>query len=263
MIRDIVIIKDGLPLFSRHINNSEPVLSEVFTENNDIIMMAGFFSALNSFSEEFDNFGPIRELKLLNTELKLSFLKDITISNLIYLATFDEQSKGVNVQRVLRKISRSFVETYGEQKIENWSGKSDAFIEMNDLVDKFAREEIAETEMEFKEKIVDLFKNVEDKLVINKNQKQTHDKQDPNSEIVEISEKKFYNYYSFVPFFKSSRKINPRYYLTGEMSQRVFRQINGEKSIDQIARELHLNQEQVYNVCKNLIKIGFISLNMN
>ncbi|MBN1802996.1 MAG: hypothetical protein JW891_15915 [Candidatus Lokiarchaeota archaeon] len=259
MIRDIVIIKDGLPLFSKHINDTEAVLSDVFTENNDIIMMSGFFSALNSFSEEFDNFGPIRELKLLNTELKLSFLKDSKISNLIYLATFDESSKGVNVQRVLRKISRSFLEIYGEKKIENWSGKSDSFIAMNEVVDQFAREEIVETEIEFKEKVVDLFKNVEDKLNSGKQEKEEDKKIIENQE---INNQKFNNYYSFVPFFKSSRKINPRYYLTGETSQKVFRQINGEKTIDQIARELHLNQEQVYSVCKNLIKIGFISLNI-
>ncbi|MFX1395721.1 MAG: helix-turn-helix domain-containing protein [Promethearchaeota archaeon] len=260
MIKDIIIIKDGLPLYSKHFNEVNMGISEVFTENNDIIMMAGFFSALNSFSEEFDNFGPIRELKLLNTELKLSFLKDSEVSNLIYLATFDDKSKGPNVQRVLRKISRTFVESYGEETIENWSGKSDSFIAINDKVDKFVKEEEKETEKVFRDKVGDLFKDVEEKLYETARQSNKND--DTFSES-DFKNQKFANYYEFVPFLKSSRKIDPQYYLTGETSQKIFKQINGQKSIDQIARELQINQEQVYNVCKNLIKIGFVSLDMD
>ncbi len=220
--------------------------------------MTGFLSALNSFSEEFDNFGPIKELRLLNTELKLSFLKDISVPNLIYLATYDESSKGVNVQRTLRKISKDFIEKYGIEEIENWSGKTDYFDAMNDVVDLHVNEEVKENEKEFKEKVVDLFKNVEQKL--NENIKGTKIEVSSNLKAEELENQKYIDYYSFVPFFKTSRKINPRFYLTGEMSHQIFRQINGEKSIDQIARELALNHEQVYNVCKNLVKIGFISI---
>ena len=79
----------------------------------------------------------------------------------------------------------------------------------------------------------------------------------------EIENQKFFDYYTYIPFFKTTRKINPRFYLTGETSHKIFRKINGEKSIDQIARELELKHEQVYNVCKNLVKIGFISLDQS
>ena len=154
MIRDVIIIKDGLPLYTRHINDPESEFDQLFTQHNDIIMMSGFFSALNSFSEEFDNFGPIRELRHLNTELQLSFLKDNKISNLIYLATFDTKSKDVDVQRTLRKVSRSFKEKFSFEQIENWSGKSDYFDAMHDLIDKYVEQEINEHEREFKEKVI-------------------------------------------------------------------------------------------------------------
>ncbi|MFX1276072.1 MAG: hypothetical protein ACFFBP_01655 [Promethearchaeota archaeon] len=261
MIRDIIIIKDGLPLYSTHFKNTDNTISQVFTQKNDIIMMTGFLSALNSFSEEFNNFGPIKELRLLNNDLKLSFVKDNTIPNLIYLATYDDSSKGVNVQRTLRKISRDFVDIYGVDQIENWSGKTDYFNGMNDVVDRYVNEEMRENERGFKEKVVDLFKNVEEKL--NENLKDNKNEIKISSKEENIENQKYLDYYAFVPFFKTSRKINPRFYITGEMSHKIFRQINGEKSIDQIARELELKQEQVYNVCKNLVKIGFISLNMN
>ena len=68
-------------------------------------------------------------------------------------------------------------------------------------------------------------------------------------------------FYGYVPNFTSSKKVNPKYYLTGESSCKVYEQINGQKSINQIANHLNLNQNQVYSVCKNLIKLGFISFN--
>ena len=146
MIKDVIIIKDGIPLFSRNYCGSGTNSHRMFIEQNDLIMVSGFFSALNSFSEEFDNFGPIKELKLTNTELKLSFLKDRSIPNLIYLATFDERSKGVNVQRALRKISRTFLTRYNIESIVNWSGRTDAFDGMRDLVKKYIDEEEEEND---------------------------------------------------------------------------------------------------------------------
>ena len=68
-------------------------------------------------------------------------------------------------------------------------------------------------------------------------------------------------FFEYVPNFTTSKKINPKYYLTGESSCKVYEQINGIKSINQIANHLNLNQNQVYNVCKNLIKLGFILFN--
>ena len=68
-------------------------------------------------------------------------------------------------------------------------------------------------------------------------------------------------YFNFIPIFTTSKKINPKYYLTGDISCNVYEQIDGKKSIDQISNQLKVNQNQVYNVCKNLIKMGFISLN--
>ena len=250
MIKDVIIIKDGIPLFSRNYCTSGTNSHKMFIEQNDLIMVSGFFSALNSFSEEFDNFGPIKELKLTNTELKLSFLKDRSIPNLIYLATFDERSKGVNVQRALRKISRTFLTRYNIESIVNWSGRTDAFDDMRDIVKKYINEEEEENEIEFKEKVVDLFKNVEEAIDAETKITQEEEK------IIDVP-----GYYNYVPYSKTAKQINPRYYLSGESSYKVFQEIDGLKSINQIAENLKLDQLQVYNVCKNLIKIGFVDLN--
>jgi hypothetical protein len=66
------------------------------------------------------------------------------------------------------------------------------------------------------------------------------------------------NYTDFIPSLKVSKKINPKYYLTGDSCLEVFNQINGKKTILEIAKNLNVNPELVFNICKNLIKLGFV-----
>ena len=107
MICDVLIIKDGLPLLSKSFTNSSNV-KNMFSEIDNLIMVSGFFSALNSFSDSFEDLGTISELKLSNNNLKLSFLKDPNIPELIFLATYDKNSELKNVQKFLSKISNLF-----------------------------------------------------------------------------------------------------------------------------------------------------------
>ena len=115
MINDVVIIKDGIPLLSRNFSDTK----SIFSRQDNLIMISGFFSALNSFSDQFDDLGSISELKLSNNDFKLSFFKDKSIPNLIYLASYDEKSNSVNVQRYLRKISQTFLKKYSITQIPN------------------------------------------------------------------------------------------------------------------------------------------------
>ena len=68
------------------------------------------------------------------------------------------------------------------------------------------------------------------------------------------------HYCNQIPRFTITKKVNPKYFLTGKTSCKVFYQINGKKSIEEIAKSLDLEYSQVYNISKNLIKLGFISL---
>ena len=68
-------------------------------------------------------------------------------------------------------------------------------------------------------------------------------------------------YCSQIPAFTTTKKVNPKFFLTGETSHKVFYKINGKRSIQEITKELNLNHEKVYNICKNLIKLGFVNLN--
>lgn len=248
MIHDFLIIKDGLPILSRNFTNSR----NVFSQSDNLIMVSGFFSALNSFSDSFEDLGTISELKLSNNELKLSFLKDSSIPNLIYLATYDENSKGVNVQRVLRKISHSFLNKYNINQILNWNGKINTFKSFENILEIYIIEEQEEKENEFKEKVTELFKTVEEKI---NEESRLLAMQAEIQHAEDLPE-----YCCKIPKFTSSHKVNPKYYLTGVTACNVYSEIDGKKSIQIITQKLNLNHEQVYNICKNLIKLGFISL---
>ncbi len=244
MIRDVIIIKDGLPLLSKNFSNS----GTIFSQGESLLMMSGFFSAINSFSDQFEKLGTVSELRLSKNDLKLSFLRDRNLPNLTYLATFDETSKGVNVQRALRKISRNFLQKYNANQILNWRGRKDKFKDFEEDIEKFVDDEKKEKEIEFKEKVVDLFKNIEEKITEDKNS--SIKKEDINIP----------DYYNHVPASKISKNVNPSYYLTSKKSIKIFKEIDGEKSIDKISNLLSLNQKEVYNICKNLVKLGFIAL---
>lgn len=268
MIQDVVIIKDGIPLFSKSFCNSQGSQKGIFnsqkgifSQGNNLIMISGFFSALNSFGDQFKDLGTIKELQLSKNDLKLSFLKDSSIPNLLYLATFDEKSKGINIQRYLRKISHTFLKKYNINEILNWSGRVDAFKSFEEIIKKYVEEEKKETEIQFKEKVVRLFNDVKEKI----NENEVIVKNDAYSKlkIEEIKRAQIPHYFNLIPSLKVSKKINPKNYLTGVSSYKVFNQINGINSIDQIAKELSMNQERVYAICKSLIKMGFISLFRN
>jgi hypothetical protein len=248
MIHDFLIIKDGLPLLSKNFS----VAKNIFSETNSLIMVSGFFSALNSFSDSFEDLGTISELKLSNNDLKLSFLKDSSIPNLIYIATYDESSKPVNVLRILRRVSRTFLQKFNVEDVLNWKGNVNEFRSFDEVLTYFVEEELKESDSGFKERVVALFKCVEEKINEETDLIALKSKLDPPPNLP--------NYCNQVPRFTTLKKINPKYYLTGETSHKIFYQIDGKKSIRQITESLNLKHEQVYNVCKNLVKFGFVNL---
>jgi len=213
MIHDFLIIKDGLPLFVKHYISS----NNAFTQGDNLIMVSGFFSALNSFSDSFDDLGTISELKLSNNELKLSFLMKFNINEIL-----------------------------------NWNGRRNTFNSFESILNQYIEEEKEEKESEFKDRVVKLIKTVEDKL------------NEESSLLALKSEVKkpdnLPEYCDQIPRFTSSMKVNPKNYLTGDSSFKIFYQINGKKTISDITEELNLEHKQVYNICKNLIKLGFIKL---
>ena len=136
MICDVLIIKDGLPLLSKRYSKSSNV-KNMFSEVDNLIMVSGFFSALNSFSDSFEDLGTISELKLENNNLKLSFLKDSNIPDLIFLATYDNNSELANVQKFLKIISNLFLKNFNYNQITNWNGRLNSFKSFGSVIEQY------------------------------------------------------------------------------------------------------------------------------
>lgn len=236
----------------------------MFSGSNDLIMVSGFFSALNSFSDQFNNLGSINELRLSKNEYKLAFIKDKSVPNLIYLASFDETSKGVNVQRYLRKISRSFLNQYNAQQLRKWRGRTDTFKQFEETIDQYVQKEKKESEVQFKEKVEDLFENVQKHL----DEEERHEKENklPKTNEKRSEDKKKRNnddlpsYIQNIPKLKVPKDLNPSYYLTGNTSIDIFHAVDGNSSIKTIAGDLQISPKKVFNLCKNMVKLGLIEL---
>ncbi|MHA2180198.1 MAG: hypothetical protein ACXAAH_02110 [Promethearchaeota archaeon] len=295
MICDVLIIKDGLPLLSKSFSNSSNA-KNIFSELDNLIMVSGFFSALNTFSDSFESLGTISELKLSNNNLKLSFLKETNISDLIFLATFDKDSDLTCVQSFLKTILDLFLEKYDYDQISKWNGKLDHFKafesvieqEINkeqilkqgpqdtNLFENKIEQELTEEEI-VKQKLQDTitFENVikqelNEKEIVKQKQHdtiaydwltsfETDDSTKLQEEVEHIEEMP--EYFEYIPSFTASKIINPKNYLTGDTSYKVYDKIDGQKNINQISSFLKMEQIRVYNICKNLVKMGFISFN--
>ena len=250
MICDVLIIKDSLPLLSKSFSNSSNV-KNMFSEIDNLIMVSGFFSALNSFSNSFDSLGCISELKMDNSNLKLSFLKDKNLPELIFLATFDSDSELESVQRFLEKISELFLKEYDYDQIKNWNGKLDHFKAFKTVIEQ----EINEEEIvEQKKHDIQAFNWLTSFEIDDDDDVQVKEEIEYIEEIPE--------FYKYIPTSTTNLTIGVmKNYLTGDISYRVYDKIDGTKSVNEIGKNLQMDQIKVYNICKNLVKMGFISFN--
>lgn len=215
MIKDIFIIKDGIPVLSEHKQDQE----NTFSNNDDLVMMSGFLSALDSFSHQFKNLGSISQLKLSN-DLKLSFMRDSNIENLIYIASSDTKTNDYTVQKALNKVSNTFSNSCNAQTFENWRGKSSYFDQVKQELSKIVNEE-----------------------------------EDHRSSSLPKS-----NQFSNIrPISKVDSKVNLGNFLTGKKAINIFKEVNGYQSITDIAQKLNYDEKEVFNICKNFIKMSLIA----
>ncbi|MFW9880725.1 MAG: hypothetical protein ACFFG0_47270 [Candidatus Thorarchaeota archaeon] len=220
----------------------------MFSEVDNLIMVSGFFSALNAFSDSFENLGTISELKLENNNLKLSFLKDPNIPDLIFLATYDNKTELANVQKFLKIISNLFLKTFNYNQIVNWNGRLNSFGSFESVIENYIEKEEKAGQAQYDDRIFNWLRSFEDNI-------DDCIRLENDSEIVESTPE----YYDLIPIFTTAKKINPKHYLTGEISCKVYENIDGKKNINQITKELKIEQNKIYNICKNLVKMGFIS----
>ncbi len=186
-----------------------------------------------------------------NSNLKLSFLRDPHVPELIFLATFDSDSDVKSVKSFLKKISTLFFEKFDINQIAKWNGKLDSFKSFENIIEECMNENETVKHTQQNTKAFDWLTSFETVDIVKTEEELEVSTPDPE-------------FYNFIPCFEGSgsKIINPKNYLTGDTSYKVYDKIDGKKTINQITKELdNLDQTKVYNICKNLVKMGFISFN--
>ncbi|NPE07708.1 MAG: hypothetical protein GNW80_05460 [Asgard group archaeon] len=113
MIQNLIIIKDGSTLLSDNYGSCHSL-------HGNPILLSGFFDALISFSEEFEQ-GSLDQLKFKNTNV--NFLKS---DGLLYIIVSDLDDSFTTISTKLRRIARLFFREYGTF-LTDFSGEITSF----------------------------------------------------------------------------------------------------------------------------------------
>ncbi len=113
MIQNLIIIKDGATLLSENFGSCHSL-------QGNPILLSGFFDALISFSEEFEQ-GSLDQLKFKNTNV--NFLKS---DGLLYIIVSDIEDSFASISTKLRRIARLFFGEYGKFLVD-FSGEITSF----------------------------------------------------------------------------------------------------------------------------------------
>ncbi len=218
MLNDLFILKNGLPIFTRN----ECLYDNSRASEDQITMISGFLSAINSFANNVDNLGNMKEMKM--EDVSFLFFKPPNDNNLLFVGA----SKGKDIQAsiveaMLKKISSAFIRRFPFITENKWDGETEIFKEF---------EEILENIMHHKDSL------------------------DPENLGANIS--KFDS--ALVPY-KRIKKIYERgiYDLFSSLdSKKVFQGIDGEKNLETIAEETDIPLIRVFSLCKSFIKMGLV-----
>ncbi len=218
MLNDLFILKNGLPIFTKN----ECLYNDGGAHDDQITMISGFLSAINSFANNVDNLGNMKEMKM--EDVSFMFFKPPNDHNLLFVGA----SKGKDIQAplveaMLKKISSAFIRRFPFITENKWDGETEIFKEF---------ESILENIMQHKDSL------------------------DPENLGANIS--KFDA--ALVPY-KRIKKIYERgiYDLFSSMDSKVvFQAINGLKNLESIAEETEIPLIRVYSLCKSFIKMGLV-----
>jgi hypothetical protein len=145
---------------------------------------------------------------------------------------------------------RTSLKEFDIHQITNWNGRLNSFRSFETVMEQCIKNEQRKEDKEYDSQVLDWIKSFETGKDIISQREDRNDLEDVEPD-----------YFRYIPIFTTSKKINPKHYLTGDVSCKVYETIDGQKTITQITEEVNAKQKKVYNICKNLVKMGFISFN--
>ncbi|MBN2157392.1 MAG: hypothetical protein JW776_15205 [Candidatus Lokiarchaeota archaeon] len=220
MLNDLFILKNGLPIFTRNeclYDNSRP-------NEDQITMISGFLSAINSFAKNVDALGNMKEMKM--EDVSFLFFKPPNDHNLLFVgASKGKDIEGTMVEAMLKKISSAFIRRFPFITENKWDGETEIFKDFETILENIIHhKDSLENPQEFSGGNISKF----DASLV------------PYKRIKKIYERGIYDLFS------------------SNDSKLVFQAIDGVKDLGTIADETDVPLTRVYSLCKSFIKMGLV-----
>ncbi|MHA1819661.1 MAG: hypothetical protein ACTSU2_01315 [Promethearchaeota archaeon] len=293
-IYEIFILKNGLPIYNFSLDNRN---NQNKLEQQKLTMISGFFSAINTFAENIENFGKIKELKM-SRNIKFSFYKPENTILIIISSSY--QVLHEYIEEILKGISDRFIQKYSEVLKRKWDGKVDVFGQFDNDIREFLNEYNEELKIQIRingnskktppqiseisastisqrhSKITQknqitkyLTQKIREKnksdLTLHKEQLSKYQKSLGPTSVNKVFDNYIKLYRNLIPLRTINEEDNEEIMdcFMGEDSKKVFRAINGRNSINTISQITQISSEKVFNLCKTFLKMGLINLTKN
>jgi len=260
-------------------NSTENTIANQIIDDIEIIpqdqvtMISGFFSAINSFAKKVGNFGDMKELKMNN--IKFSFYRPNDCDYLLFVGASDTNLSQNIIQSVLKNVSSEFLRIFPDVLHPIWNGKTDKFKNFKPIIKRIMHEfelnyiDSLHTENKVSPKNIAEFRirnNRFDHRMLSRNIEFKNKVRRLNSEIAfkELRNREYVPYskeifYGLIPLKKMDEIGDYSDLFSGRDSRSVFHAINGRNTVEDIARLTGLKNDRTFNLCKCFIKMGLIS----
>ncbi|MHA1110584.1 MAG: hypothetical protein ACTSRE_05745 [Promethearchaeota archaeon] len=219
MLNDLFILKNGLPIFTRN----DCLYDNSRASEDQITMISGFLSAINSFANNVDTLGSMKEMKM--EDVSFLFFKPPNDNNLLFVGASKGKDQGMLVEAMLKKISSAFIRRFPFITENKWDGETEIFKDFENILENIINHnESLENPQECQGGNISKF---EAGLI-------------PHKRIKKIYERGIYDLFS------------------SNDSKLVFQAIDGMKDLDTIAEESDVPLARVYSLCKSFIKMGLV-----
>ena len=222
MLNDLFILKNGLPIFTRN----ECLYDSSQGNEDQITMISGFLSAINSFANNVDNLGNMKEMKM--EDVSFLFFKPPNDNNLLFVgASKGKDIQGPMVEAMLQKISSAFIRRFPFITTNKWDGETEIFKDFDNILENIMKHKETMKQLNAPECVGGNISKFDASLV-------------PYKRIKKIFEQGIYDLFS------------------SNDSKLVFQQIDGTKSLETISETTDVPLNRVYSLCKSFIKMGLV-----
>ncbi|GAB4319140.1 MAG: hypothetical protein Kow0069_22580 [Promethearchaeota archaeon] len=233
MIRDVYVIKDGIPVLARSWRPAEAAEGEL-----DQTMLTGMLSAMSCFIEEMGTVGRVQAIRTSGNE-RITFHKPSGADDLLFVARSDAKVSTEACRAFLRRVSSKFLAQFGRERVARWDG----------AVDEFAG---------FEEQLETLREGMKWEVTTSES------RPEPTENLAKNPAATGRAGHLAVPALvggEQSRDDVKTHACHGPASRRIVDAIDGKKTVAQLAEQLGLPASQVAGTCTYLAKLGVVQFN--